>query len=252
VSTTVKLYPEKQTYVVEGYPDTNFTGYPLNQRLLIGDDNYGTTGSNPTHTVCNTWLGFDLSSIPWGSYLVSAHLHMCAYYLAFSASGYDTDCYFDLNESLDNTWNQYFLCWNNVPNVVEVSSTSFGINTSATYSIKVYPSIDLYGNVNSHLGGKVSWRITAQDGTAVVALFSSSNYSQSQLYPYLELVYDPVIAPIDKSVGDNIHISDAISKIVMLNPIGKNPIDNIYTSDSISHKKITVGFPPEMTLTGVD
>jgi len=176
---TRKFYPTNDAYVSAENPNTNYNNrdYLFVRSALIGGD-------------ARSFIKFDLSSIPPGSYIHSAILKL------FMFDAPDSSRVMLCHRVTESDWSESTITWNNQPGVTElVTSVATGTQSNVwlslivTYSVEKFTSKDASGYAPNY-----GWRLRDESELSAFPKewrMYSKEHSDSTKRPYLEVTYYP-------------------------------------------------------------
>ena len=208
---TVQIYANKHSHVDQGVPNTNvhIATYTI----------YGTPSAYyyPETTVgyeSRVWFGFDLSSIPVGSSIISATVSF-GIDICWNQE-YITDA--GIFKSTSNSWTDVSITWNNAPSVAASPSATFywdsniGGSGNPGYSDVAIPTSDIATSLGD---GQISYCL--------------KNYVNPMPYwfimnggVYLTITYEAAKAVLPHSVT----LGEYSGKVIIGNGSGKMIINN--------------------------
>ncbi len=175
----VRLESTHDAFISMQDPNTNYgSGSALSVR-----NRYGSGGSD--YWERNTLAKFDLSSIPPGSTITSATLHLYYYHCIFSnCTGRSLNC-----RRLTSSWDEDTVTWNTRPGIAATVTDQATVPSSFDWM-----EWDVTGDVQAVVNGTAvdeGWQISDE------VAWGSSNIPEERFYskeygdyvPYLEIVY---------------------------------------------------------------
>tara|TARA_B110000259_G_scaffold107935_1_gene123647 strand:- start:67 stop:969 length:903 start_codon:yes stop_codon:yes gene_type:complete len=231
--TTINLTPEYDAAI--GYHDTYSTS----------GNNYGTATQNAAYSIPGTRGGvnnnralikFDLSGIPNGSNIISAKLDLYALGAIGTLSGHSGQNNDALLQRVTQNWNDSTVTWDSQPTATNQNETTL---LPSTNPLQDYLNIDVTYLVqdmidNNNYGFLL--KLNNEDTTNAL-LFASSNVSDSNKHPKLEVYFSQTTTDIKKiketvetfSIYPNPTKGFIIIDAISFNP-KENPIINIFSS----------------------
>jgi len=196
--TTVKLFPLADSWV--NYP--NFASSNYGTDTILNDEN-----ANPPEQR-QIYAKFDLSSIPPGSIITAATLHM--YSMSWSSQvNQSTGVYFVSNDS----WTETGLRWNNKPAIGSlIDSTPVYYNAWAVWNVN--------SSVQSEYSGDKIISVNLNFPSTDVNNkkdFYSKEYSCSHKWPYLEIKYLNTTTHAECSSGQCMQVNGSGSNQCSIN-----------------------------------
>ncbi len=191
-ATVVTLPPTDDAYVNDAAPNGNAGTTPW---LYVGDKNW-----NDPIQITRTYLKFDLSSIPVGAYVSSAHIH-----LYVTAEGPDPAIVVGSYPVTTDAWSEFTITWNNAP-------TDFPSTPSDEHTITWnWDTWDVTSEVEAECSyegdGIFSVVMKERNGEEDVdhnwLLWASKEDTDPSMHPYLEVEYGTE-EPIDFAPGQQL------------------------------------------------
>jgi len=181
---TVNINAIRNAFVSQEYPTTNFSS--ADYAYCIVGAAYDPLAVLTVDYPCNTWVGFDLTSIPTTATITSATLSMFQFYQ--HGDSYSS-VFSYLKRVIGGSWDQSTITWNNAPDgnatgtTIDVEDIYGGLNSETLISVTV--------DIASALSGRaVDWRLSYEDSIRGVNYSSITGYSP----PRLDITYETVSA----------------------------------------------------------
>jgi hypothetical protein len=235
------IYPSKNVFVNIDLPDTNYSGaeYLDVGRVFLDCIPAGSSNND-------TWLQFDLSTIPDDAIISNVLLYFSAYLTC--PNYYDTSVY--IYNMPEFSWSESTITWNNAPTSSTPSTSSSSVTVSfsspSTWKEFNFSGSIMVGDVQSALVDNVlCYRMIPEidAGTVLNGARMRSSYftGAGQELPYLEVTYDNGISITTTSIssitnnsasgGGNITGDGVTERGVCWNTSINPTISNSHTSD---------------------
>lgn len=224
--TVLYLNPIKNVYVSSAAPSTNFSALPS---LFIG------RGTGPSD-LYRTFIQFDLSKIPTISTITDASLHLAVYLKAVSG-----DQTVNISRLLGD-FDESSITWNTAP-----IGASAGVSTTITDSdINRYISFNITNLVKGWFNGSMpnnGLSVLGVENTDALIGFRSTRFSNSALWPYLQVSFASGIATTYSTETSTISSGATFNSTPVYN--GPRPetsflINNIGSNEILAEAQVSV------------